>query len=114
MRLRVRLAIPDPTPDEVGSRVRVAVVDTSLADALHPTVAEATTTLERATPDVELVLEIPGTALRQGHRYSLQAHLDHGGTGEIKPGDLIITEDVPIPTGGGPGERQVEARLTRI
>ena len=114
MQLRVRLTITDPRPEDAGSRVRAAVVDTSQADALHPTVAEATTTLTSAAPHVELTIEIPDGSLAPGHRYSLQAHVDRGGTGDIEPGDLIITADVPVPTGEGRGARHVEATLTRV
>jgi hypothetical protein len=113
VQLRVRLTIPDPQPADAGSRVRATIVDTSRADALHPAVAEATT-LAGIGPHVELLVDVPDAVLQQGHRYSLQAHLDHEGTGDIKPGDLIITENVPLPIGEGSGIRQVEARLTRV
>ena len=70
--------------------------------------------LERASPQVELVLDVPDAALTAGHRYSLQAHVDHQGSGDIKPGDLIITQDVPVPVSVGAGRHDVEATLTRV
>lgn len=114
MQIRVRLTIPDPRPDDAGSRVRVTVVDTSRADALHPAVAEATTVLDAPGAHVELTIDVPDATLRPGHRYALQAHVDRRGTGDLEPGDLIITEHVPVPPADAPAPAPVHARLTRI
>jgi hypothetical protein len=114
VQLRVRLTIPDPRPEDAGSRVRATIVDTSQADALHPAVAETSTVLAAATGEVTLVLEVSDAMLREGNRYSLQAHVDRGATGDIKSGDLIITENIPVPTGDRMGVRELQARLTRI
>lgn len=114
MQLRVRLTIPDPRPDDAGSRVRVSVVDTSRADTLHPTVAEATAVVEPPGSHVDVALDVPDGVLQPGHRYALQAHVDRGGTGDLAPGDLIITQHVPVAAAGGAAPGPVEARLTRI
>lgn len=108
----MRLRIPDLRATDAGSTVRIAIRDTTLADALHPTIAEATGTLE---PDheAELNVELPRERLDPRHRYSLWAHVDQDGGGEIRPGDLITTQNVPVQredVDRGP----IEVQLTRI
>ena len=114
MQLKIHLTIPDPRPEDAGSHVRATIVDTSQADALHPAVAETSRVLNSATGQVDLVLEVSDAVLRDGHRYSLQAHVDRDGRGDIKPGDLIITENVQVPTSERQGIRHLNAILTRI
>lgn len=113
--IRVRLRIPDQRPEDHGSRVRVSLMDTSQADALHPTVTEATGVVSAGGDDVEVVLDVPEGALDARNRYSLFAHVDHRGDGKINPGDLIITQNVPVTIDQAGAEAgPLRARLTRI
>lgn len=114
MQVHVRLTISDPRPEDAGSRVRAMIVDTARADALHPTVAETTVHLRGSTREVELVIDVPDEVLTRSPRLSLQAHIDRGDTGEIKAGDLIITQNVPVPSGGALPRARIDAPLTRI
>ena len=114
-RLCVNLHIAEPRPEDAGSVVRVAVTDTSQADQLHPKVAEATTTFPAGSDCVEVVVEIAADALKDRRRYSLWGHVDHSGTGDIRPGDLIVTENIPISRENlRPGADPVNITLTRI
>lgn len=113
MRLRVRLQFPDVRPEDVGAPVRVEVRDTSMADALHPAVANVVQDLADEGGEMEVEIEVPDGALQERHRYSLFAHVDHGGTGAMESGDMIITESVPV-TADAEGEEPIVARLTRI
>ncbi len=92
--LTVRVKVADRRPDDVGSLVRVRLLDTSQADALHPTVAEATGILEEE--NLEVVLDVPDDAVNDRHRFSVFAHVDHEGDGSMHPGDLITTHNVPV------------------
>ncbi len=114
MRLQVRLTISDPLPADAGSRVRVTIVDTTRADTLHASVAESSIAMDASVRELELEISLPDDAVRAGHRYSLQAHVDHGGTGDIKPGDLIIMEDVAVPVVPRSAFSSVSARLRRV
>src|SRR5919201_1083046 len=110
--IQLRLRIPDPRPHDQGSTVRVAVRDTTLADTLHPTVAEVTG-LVADGDGVELSVDLASEPLHPRHRYSVWGHVDHAGDGELRPGDLITTQDVPVgleDVDAGP----VEVPLTRI
>ena len=58
-------------------------------------------------------IELPPERLDPRHRYSLWAHVDQAGDGEIRPGDLITTQNVPVrpeDVDRGP----IEVPLTRI
>jgi hypothetical protein len=84
-----------------------------MEDTLHPTVAEATGGLKPGQSRIEIALELPDSGLDPRHRYSVWAHVDHGGTGEIKPGDLITTQNVPVSSADIDTEA-IEVPLTRI
>ncbi len=114
MRLQIRLLVPDPAPADAGSSVRVSIVDTTMADALHESVAAKVIPLLRAAPEILLEMEVPEGMVRDGRHYSLQAHVDTGSSGEIKTGDLIITHNVPVLTERAPVQEPITARLTRI
>lgn len=94
--LRVRLRLPDPRPEDRGSTVRLVLRDTSMADALHPAVAEATAVLDPADDHADLVLDVPDGALDPRGRFSLWVHVDRAGGGELRAGDLITTQNVPV------------------
>lgn len=95
-RLQVRLRIPDRRPQDAGSTVRIALRDTTLADTEHPTIAEASGTLAPGGDWVELSVDVPDEQLDPRHRYSVWAHVDRDGSGEIRGGDLITTQDVAV------------------
>jgi hypothetical protein len=84
-----------------------------MADALHPTVAEATGVVEQDRDAIDLTLDIPEGTLEPRQRYSLWAHVDHGGTAQLKGGDLITTQNVPVTPEDVDG-RTLEVPLTRI
>jgi hypothetical protein len=110
--LNVRLRLPEGTARS-GAVARVALLDTSLADAEHPTLASANHALAASDDVVELRLEVP-QALDARHRYSLWAHVDRSGSGHIEPGDMITTENVPVDAGQVASGASVDVPLKRI
>jgi uncharacterized lipoprotein YbaY len=113
--LTVRVQIDDPIPDDDGSTVRVALRDTSQADAHHPTVVEVVSVIRAADEPVEIALDVPENALDERHRYSVWTHIDHDGKGELSPGDLITTQNVPVyPAELALGALSIDVPLTRI
>lgn len=95
-RILVRLRPEDLQADDVGSRVRVALLDTTEADALHDTVAEAVGVVGPDGDILEADLDIPDGALDDRRRYSWWAHVDRSGSGDIGTGDLIVTQNIPV------------------
>ncbi len=95
-RLKMRLQVEELRPEDGGSVVHAVLRDTSMADALHPTVAEATAAVPEDPGQLEMVLDVPEGALDPHHRYSLWVHVDQEGGGQPRGGDLITTQDVPV------------------
>jgi hypothetical protein len=111
--LKAVMRIPDVRPEDRGSIVRVVLRDTTMADALHPTVAEATGVVDPVRDEVEVTLEVPREGLDRRHRYSVWAHVDHEGTGQPRAGDLITTQNVAVTPEDVDG-RAVQVPLSRI
>jgi Type III secretion system lipoprotein chaperone (YscW) len=93
--LLVRLVAPEPIEGNAATVLRVALFDTSYADALHPTVAAINAPWD-ASASNELTINVPDGAIDPLHRYSLWAHLDRDGNGRVDLGDLITTANVPV------------------
>jgi uncharacterized lipoprotein YbaY len=113
-RLRLRLRVGDPDPDDRGSTVRVEIRDTTLADALHPTIAEATGTMAPDGERAELSVDLPDEPLDPRHRYSVWAHVDHTGNGQLQAGDLITAESIPIDPVDVDADDPVDVPMRRI
>jgi len=94
-KLKVQLDLGDTATAAEGHLVHVVLRDTSMADALHPAVAEATGTVEDGVRGT-ITLDVPDDALSERGRYSLFAHVDRHGDGEIHTGDMITTEDIRV------------------
>ncbi len=115
-RLDVQLSIPDRRPEDTGALVRVELRDTSMADALHPTVVAA----EAVVPpegDFEVPLTVPETVIADDRRYELFVHVDHDGSGLFAAGDLIVTSSLPVTRADVADEGEatpITAPLTRI
>lgn len=109
----MRLSLPDLRPEDAGATVRVTLRDTTMEDALHPTVAETTAILEGERDTAEVVMTVPSHALDPRHRYSVWVQVDHEGSGGVTPGDLITTQNVPI-TPDDLGASVIEVPLTRV
>lgn len=112
--LRVRVEIPDLRADDEQSTVRVLLRDTSMADGLDPTVAETTTSVPAGTDHVDVVLDVPGDSVHARHHYSLWAHVDHNGDGDLAPGDLVTTVNVPVTTDDIAENRSYDVPVDRI
>ncbi|MEN8238947.1 MAG: YbaY family lipoprotein [Actinomycetota bacterium] len=109
--MRIRIVSPDSRPEDAGCSVTVQVRDTSLADVVHPVVAEA----RALFPDdvgvpFDVMIELP-TERTHGHHYGVWAHLDHTGDGAIGAGDLITTQSFPVDLSR---DDFVEIRLSRV
>lgn len=112
--IRVRLDLTERADTDAGSVVHLVVRDTSVADELHPTVAEASVTLEEADAS-EVVVDVADDALALGRHYSLFAHVDRSGDGTIDSGDMITTQNVPVTRAdASPDAEPIRAAVRRI
>ncbi|WP_164999236.1 YbaY family lipoprotein [Methanohalophilus profundi] len=82
--------------------VNITIEDVSLADA--PSTIIGQTTLENVSrnniTDSDIPFEISYRTLREGHTYSLSAHVDVDGDGVISGGDYLSTQHVDVPYSG--------------
>src|SRR5688572_11896532 len=86
-----------------GSAEIVTVVeDISRADAPSTVVGEQRQKGIVLRPGERIGFEIPVPAERieEGHIYSVRAHIDRAGSGEVQVGDLVSTESHPVLTRG--------------
>jgi len=102
----VRLA--DEAPP--GATLRVRLEDVSRLDAPSATAAEEELRLlAGATAGTEFPLLLALADLDETARYSVRAHVDVSGSGEIEPGDLLTTAAHPVLTHGHPDHVAVDA-----
>jgi uncharacterized lipoprotein YbaY len=113
MHIAGELRFREPPPDLRNATVRVRLQDVSRADASAETVAEQTIEGPSIQPDgdggtVQFALEAPELDVRRS--YSLVAHVDLNGTGEIEPGDFLTMESVPVERSSERGHFEVPVR----
>lgn len=112
--LRVELEVLGDDLESDDGMVHVTIRDTTMADTLHPLIAEASAPLAQMRTGV-FDMEVPDGAMEPRHRYSLFAHVDHSGDGSITGGDLISTEDIEVrPDHLDEDSPPVRARVRRI
>lgn len=108
--MKVRIISPNLSPDDAECAVTVQIRDTSLADTLHPVVAEAHARFpENPQVPFDVDLSVP-TDRPHGRHYSVWVHCDHSGDGSIGTGDLITTQSFPVDL----DSHAVEVTLTRV
>ena len=107
----VRMTEPLPTP---GGMLRVTVEDVSRADAPSVVVAETVIPVHGGLPaggSVSFSVVVPNVDARA--HYSVRAHLDTTGSGDVTSGDRLSMAAHPVLTGGHPDRVAVEARTVR-
>jgi hypothetical protein len=104
----LRLRTPEePSQDLSGEgSVRVLVEDVGLLDEPSTVVAEATVEPgpSAVTPGVRAVL-------RPRHQYLVRVHVDRGGDGVVRPGDLMGAAHLDADT---PSSERIDVHLTRV
>jgi putative lipoprotein len=90
----------------------VQIEDVSRADAPSKVVAETRIPNPRLEPGkaVPFELEVPEAAIEDKGMYSVRAHVDMSGSGEVEEGDLLSTQSYPVITRGYTEEARVEVR----
>ncbi len=89
----------DPPAEPFNATVRVRLLDTTRAGASSETTAEQTiedVSLAGAGAPAYVRFALEASDLSPGRRYSLMAHIDASGNGEIEAGDYITMESVPL------------------
>jgi putative lipoprotein len=99
-------------PDEAAEFV-VQVEDVSRADAPSTVVGEQRVRDVQLTPGGRLRfhVEVPASRVDPRLNYSLRAHVDVSGTGEVESGDLLTTQSYPVLTTEEDDAPTVEVKL---
>ena len=89
-------------PGASQADVIVQVEDVSRADAPSIVIAEHRQRGVHLTPGgvLPFKLEVPTDRVEENHSYSVRAHIDVSGSGEVEEGDFITTESYPVLTRG--------------
>jgi uncharacterized lipoprotein YbaY len=93
--------------------VVVQVEDISRADAPAPVVGEQRQSAASLRPGAVLpfAVEVPAERIDERNRYSVRVHVDVGGTGEVKKGDLVSTETYPVLTRAHGSQVDIKLRV---
>ena len=104
---------PGELPAEAAELV-VQVEDVSRADAPSTVIGEQRLSRVPLSPGsaIPFALDVPAGLVESGHSYSVRAHVDVSGSGEVEVGDLVSTQSHPVLTEGPGGELQV--RVQRV
>jgi putative lipoprotein len=111
--VRGEVLLPDGELPEQAAQVVVQVEEVSRADAPSRVVGEHRRRNVRLTGPRSIPFEIvvPQGLLDETGMYSVRAHVDLSGSGEVDRGDLVSTQSYPVLTHGHPNEARVQVRL---
>lgn len=111
--VRGHVVLAPDVPESVAGTMIVVVEDISRADAPSEVVGQQRQTGVTLEPGaaVPFTIEIPSGRIDERHSYSVRAHLDVSGTGEIDRGDFISVQTFPVLTRGRGSEARIEVRL---
>ncbi|MGH9158050.1 MAG: YbaY family lipoprotein [Acidimicrobiales bacterium] len=102
-----RIVLPPGRRPARAAIVLVQIEDTSRADAAATVLAEQRRTdvaLPRRTDEIPFAVKVPAGLVDRRARYSVRAHLDVSGVGEVSKGDFVSTRSHPVLTAGHPNE----------
>ena len=110
--IRGEIVIPQDAAPFKPARVLVELEDISRADAPSEVIASIQVAAEelRGGDVIPFALEVPADVLDEKHLYSVRAHLDVSGSGEIERQDYITTQTYPVLTRGYGSEVRVAVR----
>jgi putative lipoprotein len=110
--VRGQVVIPAAGVPQKAAEVVVRVEDVSRADAPSVVIAEHRERDVSLEPGATLpfTLEVPADRVDASSLYTVSAHVDASGSGEIEPGDLLSTRTYPVLTRGYGDEATVEVQ----
>jgi putative lipoprotein len=112
--IRGGIILPNTGLSAGTSDLIVQVEDVSRADAPSVVIGEqrqSGVSLSGGTV-LPFTIEIPAELIDDRHSYSVRAHIDLSGSGEVKVGDLVSTQSYPVLTRGYGNEAEI--KVTRV
>jgi uncharacterized lipoprotein YbaY len=111
--VRGEVVVPPFVRPAEAAELVVQVEDVSRADAPSIVVGEQRRPAVRLEGGAVLpfVVEVPASLVDARHSYSVRAHIDMSGSGEVEVGDLVSTRSYPVLTRGYGDEAVVDVQL---
>ncbi|MGQ0678628.1 MAG: YbaY family lipoprotein [Actinomycetota bacterium] len=111
-RVRGEVILPEGSPPTGVAQLIVQVEDVSRADAPSKVVGELRIArpVLREGKAVPFEVEVSEEQVDPSASYSVRAHVDFSGSGEIESGDLLSTQSYPVLTHGYPEQISVEVK----
>lgn len=96
--IKGEIILPDTGIPPGPAEVIVSVEDVSRADAPSEIIGEQRQKAVALRPGARLpfAVEVPSELVDERHSYSVRAHIDRSGSGEVEVGDLVSTETYPV------------------
>ena len=110
--VRGKVVIPrGKTPSDAAELI-IQIEDVSRADAPSKVVGEQRIPNPKleAGESFSFEIEVPAEAIDDKGLYSVRAHVDVSGSGEVEKGDMLSTQSYPVLTHGYPEEARVEVK----
>jgi putative lipoprotein len=106
------ILLPTAIMPGIAAQVVVKVEDISRADAPAIVVGEQrlASVFLSSGGRVPFEIQVPAERIDERGSYSVSAHIDLGGSGQVEPGDYISTQTYPVLTGRYPDDVEVEVR----
>ena len=111
-KVRGEIVLPE-TPVPAGSAdVAVYVEDISRADAPATVIGQQIQKGVAARPGARIpfTIEIPAKLIQDKSLYSIRAHIDVSGSGDVTVGDFVSTETYPVLSRGHGASATVKVR----
>ncbi len=95
-----------------GAVLRARVEDTSVADRAPDVVARVDEPISSAAggEEVTIAMQVPAGLVDESASYTVFAHLDTTGSGDVTKGDALTMRLTPVLTHGSPDDVAVELR----
>lgn len=107
------IAFPADLPTGPAATITIRLEDVSLADA-PATIISSVTVPDVAIPPgagEQVTFALPVASFDPRARYTVRAHVDRDGDGQVSQGDLLTTSHIPVLTQGGGTEVEIPVEL---
>jgi putative lipoprotein len=110
--VRGEVVLPDSSVPERAADMAVYVEDISRADAPSSVIGEQRQKGVALRPGARIpfTIEVPARFIQDNSLYSIRAHIDVSGSGEVAVGDFVSTETYPVLSRGHGTSATVKVR----
>lgn len=105
------VVLPSGGDSDRARQLIIQVEDVSRADAPSRVIGELKIKKPKLSGEpVPFEIEVPEDDIDESGSYSVRAHVDFSGSGEVESGDLLSTQSYPVLTRGHASQAKVQVR----